>query len=113
MRSRDEVISALTNPGVIAVIRANSATQALSICDALVAGGIVALEITMTTPDAFAAIAQASRKFGANAVVGVGTVTTPEVARGAISAGAEFVVSPITRVSIIDAAHATDCPVMI
>ena len=113
MRSRNEVISALTNPGVIAVIRANSAEQALLICDALVAGGVVALEITMTTPDAFAAITQASRRFGASAVVGVGTVISPEVARGAISAGAEFVVSPITRISIIEAAHSTDCPVMI
>ncbi len=113
MRSRNEIISALTNPGVIAVIRAASAEQALLICDALVAGGIVALEITMTTPDAFKAISEARRKFGGHGVVGVGTVISPEVARNAISAGAEFVVSPITRISIIEAAHANECPVMI
>ncbi|MDB6040346.1 MAG: 2-dehydro-3-deoxyphosphogluconate aldolase, partial [Verrucomicrobiales bacterium] len=73
MRSRDEVISLLKNPGIIAVIRAQSAEQAILICDALVAGGIVALEITMTTPNALAAIADAKKRYGDLALVGVGT----------------------------------------
>jgi 2-dehydro-3-deoxyphosphogluconate aldolase/(4S)-4-hydroxy-2-oxoglutarate aldolase len=67
----------------------------------------------MTTPNAFAAIADAKKRFGERAVVGVGTVINKETARGAIAAGAEFVVSPITRASIVEAAHATDRPVMI
>ncbi len=113
MRSRKEIISLLKNPGIIAVIRAQSAEQALLVCDALVQGGVIALEITMTTPNAFAAIADAKKRFGERAVVGVGTVINEETARGAIAAGAEFVVSPITRASIVEAAHATDRPVMI
>jgi 2-dehydro-3-deoxyphosphogluconate aldolase/(4S)-4-hydroxy-2-oxoglutarate aldolase len=113
MRSRNEIISLLKSPGIIAVIRAQSSEQALLVCEALVEGGVIALEITMTTPNAFAAIADAKKRFRERAVIGVGTVITEETARAAIAAGAEFVVSPITRASIVKAAHASDRPVMI
>ena len=113
MRSSIQISELLTHPGVIAVIRAASPEQALLICEALVRGGITALEITMTTPNAFLAISKARAQFGKVAAVGVGTVLTPEIARAAIAAGAEFVVSPITRLSIIDAAHAAERPAMI
>ena len=113
MRSRNEIISLLKNPGIIAVIRAQSADQALLVCEALLEGGVIALEITMTTPNAFAAIADAKKRFGERAIIGVGTVVTAEMAYAAIGAGAEFVVSPITRPSIVEASHSSDRPVMI
>jgi 2-dehydro-3-deoxyphosphogluconate aldolase / (4S)-4-hydroxy-2-oxoglutarate aldolase len=113
MRSRAETIRLLTDPGLIAVIRANQEEQVLPICEALLAGGIHALEITLTTPNAFAAIRSARAKLSANALIGAGTVLNVESCREAIAAGAEFLVSPICKLEIIAAAHGHGCPVMI
>jgi 2-dehydro-3-deoxyphosphogluconate aldolase / (4S)-4-hydroxy-2-oxoglutarate aldolase len=113
MRSRAEVVSSLLNPGVIAVIRAENSDQAVQACDALIAGGVIALELTMTTPNALKAIEQAAAKFGDKALVGVGSVLNARTAQEAIRAGAEFVVSPITKLEIADAAHESDRPVML
>jgi 2-dehydro-3-deoxyphosphogluconate aldolase/(4S)-4-hydroxy-2-oxoglutarate aldolase len=77
------------------------------------AGGIVAIEITMTTPDALAAIRQARQAFSNRAVIGVGTVLNVSTCEAAIAAGAEFVVSPICRAELIGHAHARGRPVMI
>lgn len=113
MRSRAEVVQLLTNPGVIAVVRAKSREQVLPLTEALLAGGIMAVEITMTTPRAIEAIREASAKFGSSALIGVGTVLTGQICREAIRAGAEFVVSPITKREIAEAAHGEDRPVML
>ena len=85
----------ITGPGLVAVIRASSAEQAAQIADACVDGGIEALEVTFTVPNATAAIAELSKRYGsAKVAVGAGTVLDPETARAAILAGAQFVVSP-------------------
>src|ERR1041384_6815951 len=98
MRSKAEIISLLTDPGIIAVVRAQSAAQVLPLSEALVAGGVTAIEITMTTPDALSAIEQASQKFSNHKVtIGVGTVLDEDTCRAALAMGAEFVVSPICR----------------
>src|SRR3954469_21042898 len=106
MRNRAEIIRLLMNPGLIAVIRANQAGDVLPICEALLAGGIHALEITLTTPDALQAIRQTRATLGAGPVLGAGTVLTAGSAHEAIAAGAEFIVSPVTKLEIITAAHA-------
>ena len=113
MRSRSEIISLLTNPGIIAVIRTEKAEHALPVCEALLAGGVHALEITLTVPDALAAIHEAGRRFGARALIGAGTVVDAGQCRAALAVGAEFIVSPITKLEIIAAAHASDRPVML
>lgn len=113
MRPRAETISLLTNPGIIAVIRTEKPEQIPSICEALLAGGVVTHEITLTVPNALEAIRAASRQFGARAVIGAGTVLNAQACRDAITAGAEFVVSPITKVEIVEAAHAAGRPVML
>jgi 2-dehydro-3-deoxyphosphogluconate aldolase/(4S)-4-hydroxy-2-oxoglutarate aldolase len=113
MRSRSEIISVLTHPGIIAVVRAQKATQVSPLCEALLAGGVIAIEITMTTPGAVAAIREASEKFGEYALIGVGTVLTDEQCRDAIDAGAQFVVSPICRRELVSITHASDRPVML
>ena len=113
MRSREEIISLLTNPGVIAVIRADSDEQILPACEALVAGGIVALEITMTTPNALSIINEISRRFAREAVVGAGSVTDVEKCRAAIEAGAEFIVSPVMKPEVAKFARAADRVVML
>ena len=113
VHSKSEIISRLTNPGIIAVIRAQKPEQVLPLSEALIAGGVIAIEITMTTPNAIAAIREASQKLGTRGLIGVSTVLDAATAREAIAAGAEFVVTPITRPEIVAAAHAADRPVML
>ena len=60
VHSKSEIISRLTNPGIIAVIRAHKPEHVLPLSEALIAGGVIAIEITMTTPNAIAAIREAS-----------------------------------------------------
>lgn len=113
MRSRTEIIRLLTDPGLIAVIRANKADQVPAICEALLAGGIHALEITLTTPNAPEVIRRTHQAVGIAGVIGAGTVLTGAATHEVIAAGAEFVASPITKIEIIEAAHAHERPVMI
>ena len=113
MRSRSEIISQLTNPGIIAVVRTDKTEQVPLICEALLAGGVIAIEITFTVPNALEAIREASRRLGNQALIGAGTVLNAAVCRDAIGAGAEFVVSPVTKLEIVEAAHAGDKPVML
>ncbi|MBI4662826.1 MAG: bifunctional 4-hydroxy-2-oxoglutarate aldolase/2-dehydro-3-deoxy-phosphogluconate aldolase [Verrucomicrobia bacterium] len=113
MRFKSEVISLLINPGIIAVVRAQKREQVVPLTEALVQGGVIAVEITMTTPQAIEAISEATQHFGSRALIGVGTVLDGKTCRTAIQAGAEFVVSPITKAEIVEAAHAVDRPVML
>ena len=103
----------LTDPGIIAVVRTDRAEQVLPVCEALLAGGVIAVEITLTVPNALEAIRAASERYGSRALIGAGTVLTADSCRAVIAAGAEFVVSPITRAEIAEAAHAADRPVML
>jgi 2-dehydro-3-deoxyphosphogluconate aldolase / (4S)-4-hydroxy-2-oxoglutarate aldolase len=103
----------LTQPGIIAIIRAPNDQVVSAAAEALVAGGVVAIEITLTTPNAFEAIRQVSRLLGPRAIVGVGTVLDVAQAREAITAGAEFVVSPILRPALVEVAHAASRPIML
>jgi 2-dehydro-3-deoxyphosphogluconate aldolase/(4S)-4-hydroxy-2-oxoglutarate aldolase len=113
MRTKAEIIEQLTNPGVIAVVRAKRAAQVIPLAEALVAGGVIAVEVTMTTPDAINAIREASAKLGTRALIGVGTVLDAATCKAAIDAGAQFVVSPICRVELAKIANAANRPVML
>jgi 2-dehydro-3-deoxyphosphogluconate aldolase/(4S)-4-hydroxy-2-oxoglutarate aldolase len=113
MRTKAEIISQLTNPGIIAIIRARSAAQVIPISEALLAGGVVAIEITMSTPDAIGAIRDASREFGERALIGVGTILKPFDCQQALDAGAQFVVSPICRTELIPLTHTAQKPIML
>lgn len=113
MRSKAEIISQLTNPGVIAVVRAQKKEQVIPLSEALLAGGVIAIEITMTTPNAIEAIREASAKMGNKALIGVGTVLDVATCKAAIEAGAQFVVSPICRTELVAVAHAANKPIML
>lgn len=113
MRSKQQIIEQLLNPGVVAVVRAKRADQAVPLAEALVAGGVIAVEITMTTPNAIAAIKEASSKLGSRALIGVGTVLDEKTCQAAIDAGAEFVVSPICRRELVPIAHKAGKPIML
>ena len=113
MRTKTEIISLLTDPGIIAIVRAQQSAQVVPLFEALLASGVRAIEITMTTPNALAAIREARDKLGERALVGVGTVLDVNTCRAAIAAGAEFVVSPICRTGLVPIAHAAGCPIML
>jgi len=113
MRSKSEIISMLCNPGIIAVVRAQRQDQVLALSEALIAGGVTAIEITMTTPNAIAAIREAREEIGERALVGVGTVLDEATCHEAIEAGAEFVVTPICRPEWVAIAHAAGRPIML
>jgi 2-dehydro-3-deoxyphosphogluconate aldolase/(4S)-4-hydroxy-2-oxoglutarate aldolase len=100
-RQKQEVLAALREGGIVPVIRADSADTALRIVDALVAGGIRTLEITMTVPDAIGAIKAVADRFGSSVLLGAGTVTSRALAEGSLDAGAEFLVTPCVVPDVI------------
>jgi 2-dehydro-3-deoxyphosphogluconate aldolase / (4S)-4-hydroxy-2-oxoglutarate aldolase len=92
--SKHEVLAQIREVGLVPVIRAESAEMAGQAIEAIRAGGVPILEITMTVPGALRLIEQVAARYGRDAVVGAGTVLDPETARACILAGARFVVSP-------------------
>jgi len=93
-KTKAEFLEILRASGVVAVIRLNSCQGLIETAEALLAGGVVGVELTMTTPGALKGIESLASQIGDRAVVGVGTVLEAQVARDAIAAGAQFVVSP-------------------
>lgn len=87
-------LPAISDAGVIATLRAPSADAAYRAVDALVEEGLVAIEVTYTTPDAGAVIAGVAERFGDHVLLGAGTLTTVAQVEEARSAGAVFLVSP-------------------
>ncbi len=109
--NKSQITSRLLNPGVIAIIRAHSSDALLNAAEALHAGGITAMEITMTTPNALSAISDVAAKFGDTLLIGVGSVLDPETCRAAILAGAEFVITPVTKPEVIRLANRYGKPI--
>ena len=99
----------MTLAPVIPVLSIENEQHAVPLAQALVAGGLKALEITLRTPAALAAIKAIATNVK-DAVVGVGTVARPEDLHQAIDAGARFAVSPGLTTALIEAAHAYHLP---
>jgi 2-dehydro-3-deoxyphosphogluconate aldolase/(4S)-4-hydroxy-2-oxoglutarate aldolase len=84
----------LVSIGIVPVIRASSAKQALAAIDAVCKGGISVLEVTMTVPGANKVIEDVRKAMGDDVLVGAGTILDVEAARKSLDAGAQFLVSP-------------------
>lgn len=100
--NKKEVLRRIEEVGVVPVVRASSAEEAMQVIEAIKAGGVSVLEITMTVPRAVRVIEQVADRYGAEVVVGAGTVLDPETARACILAGAVFVVSPSLNTGTIE-----------
>lgn len=102
MSDKAAVIQTIRDIGIIPVVRAQSAAEAMKAIDAIREGGISILEITMTVPGAVGVIEEVSQRYGSDALVGAGTVLNGETARACIRAGARFVVSPALNLETIE-----------
>jgi 2-dehydro-3-deoxyphosphogluconate aldolase/(4S)-4-hydroxy-2-oxoglutarate aldolase len=107
-----DILKRITGTGIVPVVRARSADEALRVVDAILAGGIDIIELTMTVPGAPQVIERLTRRFGNDVVVGAGTVLDREVASTCIAAGAAFVVSPMLDEPTIEYCKAEGIAVM-
>jgi 2-dehydro-3-deoxyphosphogluconate aldolase/(4S)-4-hydroxy-2-oxoglutarate aldolase len=110
--NKTDVINKIREIGVIPVVRATSADEAMRAIDAIREGGISVLEITMTVPNAFSLIEMVTTRFGSDALVGAGTVLDAETAKSCIASGAQFVVSPALNLDTIAYCREQDVAVM-
>jgi len=109
---KTDVIKRIRDIGVIPVVRASSADEAMRAIDAIRAGGISVLEITMTVQGAVSVIEQVTARFGSEALVGAGTVLDAETAKACVSSGAQFIVSPALNFDTIAYCREHDIAVM-
>lgn len=110
--TKAEVMQRLRNTGIIPVVRAESAEQAMRAVDAVKAGGVDIVEVTMTVPGAVQLIEQLAKRYGHEVLIGAGTVLDPETARECIRAGAQFIVSPALNEETIECCRASDIAVL-
>jgi 2-dehydro-3-deoxyphosphogluconate aldolase/(4S)-4-hydroxy-2-oxoglutarate aldolase len=102
----DEVIRGIEEIGIVPVIRAATVDDATRAVEAICAGGIPVVEITMTVPNAISAIGEVAQQYGNNVLVGAGTVITAAQAESCLRAGAEFLVSPGLSPAVLAVARA-------
>ena len=112
MSDKAEVLETIRRIGIIPVVRAKSADEAMQAIDAIREGGISVLEITMTVPGAVSVIEQVTARFGNDALVGAGTVLDAETAKACIASGAQFVVSPALNLDTIAYCREQDVAIM-
>jgi 2-dehydro-3-deoxyphosphogluconate aldolase/(4S)-4-hydroxy-2-oxoglutarate aldolase len=105
MRSKAENMQCFLETGVMAIIRIDSPQDVVPTIEALARAGVKFIEISLVTPRAVDYINQAKNQFGSDVLVGAGTVLDEVSGRTAILAGADFLVTPVTRVEVIQVAQ--------
>lgn len=98
---REETKRTLEQVGLIPVLRASSVEVGHALVDAMLAGGITVVEVTMTVPNALTLLRELKQRHGKKLLLGSGTVTDAAQADATIDAGAEFVVSPSLHLDVI------------
>lgn len=109
---KHEKLQLIRDTAVIAIMRAASAERLLSAAEAIRAGGVRVIEVTMTTPGALELIGTANGRFGDDVLFGAGSVLDPETARAAILAGAGFIVAPTLNLDVIHLGNRYSIPVL-
>lgn len=109
---RVDLTRSLIEGGAIAVIRMEDPQRVLRVAEAILEGGVTSIEITMTVPNALSTIEAVANELGESIILGVGSVLDRETVRQAIEAGARYVVSPVLKKEVIDAAHLYGAPVL-
>lgn len=97
---------------IVAVLRATSGEKLVSVAEALLTGGVEAIEVTFTVPGALGVIEKTAKTLGDRILLGAGTVLDSETARAAILAGANYIVSPTLNLDVIKLCRRYDVMVM-
>ena len=105
-------LNLIRKTGIVAIMRAKSSGQLIAAADAIKAGGVSVIEVTMTTPGALGVIEAAKEKYGEQVLFGAGSVLDPETACAAILAGADFVVAPTLNLEMVTLCNRYSVPVM-
>lgn len=103
--SKEQTLASILEIGIVPIVRAGSAEQALQAAKAICRGGIRVLEVTMTVPGALRVLEKVADEFGNQIALGAGTVLDPETARSCMLAGAKFLVSPSVSLGTIEICH--------
>jgi 2-dehydro-3-deoxyphosphogluconate aldolase/(4S)-4-hydroxy-2-oxoglutarate aldolase len=109
---KSEKLRIIRETGVIAIIRAQSSDQLIVAADAIKAGCVSVIEVTMTTPGALGVVEVAKARYGEDVLFGAGSVLDPETGRAAILAGADFIVAPTLNLDLIALCNRYSIPVM-
>jgi len=112
MMKKADILARIQQIGIVPVLRASSAKEALEIAKAIEAGGVPILEVTLTVPGAIHVIEQLVQHSGNRLLVGAGTVLDAETARACILAGAQFIVSPALDLPTIALCRKYSVPVL-
>jgi 2-dehydro-3-deoxyphosphogluconate aldolase/(4S)-4-hydroxy-2-oxoglutarate aldolase len=103
--TREQIVQRVEESGIVAVIRLKQPDRLRAVVEAIAEGGIRAIEVTMTVPGAITLIRELAATMPAGFILGAGTVLDRDTALAVIDAGAQFVVSPVFRTSVLDACH--------
>jgi 2-dehydro-3-deoxyphosphogluconate aldolase/(4S)-4-hydroxy-2-oxoglutarate aldolase len=110
--TKEQVRQRILAVKIVPVVRASSPEQALGAADAVRAGGIPIVEVTMTVPGAIEVIAGLSRLMGSDVLIGAGTVLDASTAQKCLDAGAQFLVSPGFDPETVALAHRLNVLIM-
>jgi 2-dehydro-3-deoxyphosphogluconate aldolase/(4S)-4-hydroxy-2-oxoglutarate aldolase len=110
--NKTQIIERIRTIGLVPVLRATSAKEAIALADAIIDGGVTVLEVTMTVPGAVRVMQQLADHHGDKLLIGAGTVLDAETARSCLLAGAQFIVSPALDVRTIELCRRYSAPVM-
>jgi len=107
--TRLAILNKILEEGVVSIIRMDEAEKVPKVLQALKAGGLSAIEITLGTPKALQLIEQFAEE--KDLLIGVGSVIDAESCRMAILSGAKFIVTPVSKKAVIEMAHRYDVPI--
>jgi 2-dehydro-3-deoxyphosphogluconate aldolase/(4S)-4-hydroxy-2-oxoglutarate aldolase len=100
--NKNDQMKIIESSGIIAIVRFDKPDELVNVAHALAEGGIRAIEFTMTIPGAIRLIEQASKELDSEIILGAGTVLDDITAREAILSGAQFIVSPNLKPTMIE-----------
>jgi 2-dehydro-3-deoxyphosphogluconate aldolase/(4S)-4-hydroxy-2-oxoglutarate aldolase len=110
--SQHDILDRILNCGIVAVVRAEKGDQLVDVAEALLAGGVEAIEVTFTVPAAHRVIERVAERLGDRIVLGAGTVLDPATARIAMLSGAHYIVAPNVNPKVIEICRRYSKPVM-
>lgn len=111
LTARPETSEILRTHPVVAVLRARHASEYAPVIEALIGGGVRSIELTLSTDGVFEQLPALAASFGADAEIGVGTITDVAEAQQAMDQGAQYLVTPAMNLDVVEAAVHRGVPV--